>query len=105
MATKTKKKARQTAFDGMKREVDKEVAAAAEAYVTERDKRMKKSKDESEAKIALIEVMKKKGLDVYRDDEADPPVVITLSNKTNVKVTEVDDEPEATDEPQEAQPN
>lgn len=80
---------RQTQIPGTEDREIKEVNAAAEAYVTQRDKRMKLTEKEVEAKEALIAVMKKHGLTVYRDDEAAPPLIVTLTpGKDKVKVTE-----------------
>lgn len=87
-----KPRARQKQLPTLERKVDREIAAAAEAYVTERDKRMELSKREKDTKTALIALMRKKGIEVYRDSEASPPVVITVSSKDSVKVTEVPDE-------------
>lgn len=66
---------------------------AAESYVAARDERMEHSKTESEAKEALITVMRKHDLMVYRDDDMNPPLVVTLvPGKDGVKVTKADDE-------------
>lgn len=86
-----KKKARQGELPGIEREQIKEVKDAAIAYEEARDARMKKSESEKEQKDALIEVMRRNKLTVYRDDSVDPPIVITLADKTNVKVTRVED--------------
>lgn len=83
------KRARQIEVPGTERKVNKEVSEAAETYVEERDKRIALSVKEKAAKTALIEVMKKNNVNVYRDDEADPPFVVTISTTDNVKVTEV----------------
>jgi hypothetical protein len=82
---------KQGELPGMEREQIKEVDDAAEAYRDARDARMKKTETEKESKDALIEVMRKHKLTVYRDESVDPPLVITLVDKTNVKVTEVED--------------
>lgn len=68
----------------------KEIDDAAEAYVDARNARMKKTEKEVEAKTALITVMKKHNKLVYRDDGQDPPLVVTLVSKDNIKVTEVE---------------
>jgi hypothetical protein len=98
--------ARQQQIPGTERKVDKDVASAALAYVTERDRRMKLTKKEKAAKDGLIQVMKKKNILSYRDDEANPPVVVTLSSKDDVKVTKVeDDDGDESDDGGEAQRN
>lgn len=75
---------------GTERVTNKEVDTAAEEYVAQRNKRMRQSVKEKEAKVALIETMKKHSLKVYKDESVSPPLVITLSNKDEVKVTETD---------------
>lgn len=66
----------------------KEVDDAAEGYVDVRDRRMKLTKKEVEAKNALIAVMEKHKLLVYRDDSASPPMLVTLvPGKAGVKVS------------------
>jgi hypothetical protein len=84
--------ARQKEIPGTERPKHPEVDAAAEGYVKVRDKRIKLSADEKAAKAALVEAMRAAGLKVYRDDEAG--LIVALAEKTDVKVTEVDDEPE-----------
>lgn len=88
--------AKQTQIPGTERKVQKDIANAGEAYVTERDRRMKLTEKEKAAKDALIAVMRKHEETVYRDDENG--VIITLTTKDQVKVTEVDDEPADYDE-------
>ena len=79
---------RQPKIKGTERETIKEVNDAAESYVTERDKRMKMTEKEVSAKEKLVEVMKKHELSIYKDDEADPPLIVTLTpGKDVVKVT------------------
>jgi hypothetical protein len=74
----------------------KEIDDAAESYIIERDKRMKLTKKEVDAKVTLIEVMKKHKLTVYKDDDSDPPVVITLTaGKDQIKVTQDESDEEA----------
>lgn len=86
---------RQLKIAGTGGEEIKEVNDAAEAYVEARDKRMKLTEKETEAKEALIAVMKKHDLTVYKDDEANPPLVVTLvPGKDNVKVAEAEVEAE-----------
>jgi len=83
--------ARQETIPGTERKSIKEVDVAGEEYRKARDARMVKSKTEKEKKDQLVEVMLKHGLTVYRDDDAAPPFVVTVSTTHNVKVTNVDD--------------
>lgn len=90
---------RQAEIPGTERKVIKEVSDAAAGYVTQRDKRMKLSKKEKEAKDALIAAMKKHGVQVYRDTEAVPPFLVTVTSTDTVKVeTEGDGEEAAADD-------
>ena len=87
--TATKK---QTSIPGTEPKSITEVDTAAEAYVEARDERMALTEKEVEAKDALINVMKKHDLSVYRDDEADPPLVVTIiPGVDKVKVSRVTD--------------
>lgn len=80
---------KQGELPGLERKVVKEINTAAEAYVSARDKRMQLTEKESEAKQALLDVMKKHKTEIYRDDDVNPPLVITvLPGKDNVKVAE-----------------
>lgn len=73
----------------------KEVNTAAENYAEQRDKRMKMTEKEVEAKEALIAAMQKHKIEIYRDEDVDPPLIVTLiPGKAKVKVTEADAEPE-----------
>jgi hypothetical protein len=73
-----------------------EVNAAAEGYVEARDERMKRTETEVEARTALVAVMKKHSLTVYRDDEASPALLVTLTpGEDKVKVTRAEEEVEA----------
>jgi hypothetical protein len=79
---------KQKALPGMEKETIAEVDDAAEQYVKERDKRMTMTEKEVEAKQALIYVMRKHKLTVYKDDNVDPPLIVTLADgKPVVKVT------------------
>lgn len=74
MATKAKKRPRRKAkgpkqppLAGMPDDVrDKELDTAVEAYVEARDRRMVMTDEESEAKKALIKLMKDRNVEVYR---------------------------------------
>lgn len=86
MATK-----RQAQIPGTETKKIKELDAAAESYVEQRDKRMKLTDKEKEAKAALVTVMKKHGLTVYKDEDASPPLIVTLTaGDDKVKVTQAD---------------
>lgn len=88
--------ARQQTFPTMKQKRITEVEDAAELYRIERNKRMKATEKEVAAKAKLIEVMKKAGITIYRDDDHKPPLLVLLSagaDKVQVKDVE-DDEPE-----------
>lgn len=72
-----------------------EVNVAAEAYVEARDARMAKTPAEVSAKETLIEVMKKHSLTTYRDDDATPPLIVTLKpgkDKVRVEPAESDED-------------
>ncbi len=69
---------KQLEIAGTERKTVKEIDDAAEAYVDARDKRMKLTEKEKIAKDALVSVLKKHNLEVYRDDAANPPVVVTV---------------------------
>jgi hypothetical protein len=87
----------QLPIPGTERKSIAEIDDAAEAYVKERDKRVKQSEREVDAKQALIAVMQKHKVEVYKDPSADPPLIVTVTpGKPGVKVTEApdDDEPE-----------
>lgn len=78
---------RQMEVPGTERKHIKEVVDAASGYEDARDKRMKLTEKEASAKESLIEVMKKHKLTVYRDDEAVPPILVTLKpGKDAIKV-------------------
>lgn len=79
---------KQLDIPGTERQTIKEIDDAAEAYVDARDARMKKTEKEHEAKDALIAAMKAHNTLVYRDESVDPPLVVTLVDKSTVKVTE-----------------
>lgn len=84
---------RQAEIPGTERKTIQEIDVAAEAYVDARDKRMKLSDKEKVAKEALIGVLKKHNVTVYRDDQASPPLVVTLlPGKDGVQVRAADDE-------------
>jgi len=86
---------KQTEIPGTERERNKEIEDAAESYVEARDDRMKFTEVEVERRDALVAVMEKYHLQVYRDETAEPPLLITLSpGVAKVKVTRVEEEDE-----------
>jgi hypothetical protein len=90
---------RQLEVPGTERKKLKEANDAAEAYVDARDTRMRHTEKEVEARDALVAVMEKHHLTVYRDDEADPPLVVTLTpGKAKVKVRRADDDDDDAEE-------
>ena len=85
---------RQKELSGVERETIKEIDDAAEAYVEARDKRMALTKKEVDAKDALIAVMRTHRRKVYKDENASPPLVVTLKDgKATVKVQTADGVP------------
>lgn len=91
--------AKQLKITGTEEFADKELNIAAENYVEQRDKRMRMSEKESDAKQALIDMMKAKNLSIYRDNDTDPPLLVTLTINENVKVQAKDTVLELAEEP------
>jgi hypothetical protein len=84
---------KQLPIPGTEKETIKEVDSAAEAYVEARDERIRLTDKEVDAKDALVTVMKKHKLDVYRDENAVPPLIVTLiPGEDKVKVSRAKDE-------------
>lgn len=80
-------KKKQGELPGMEKKHIKTVEDAAHAYVDVRNKRMKLTVKEKEAHDTLLAIMQKNELPIYRDDEAVPPLVVTvMPGKTRVKV-------------------
>ncbi len=87
---KTKK---QLQIAGTEKKSIKEVDLAAESYVEARDERMKLTEKEVEARDSLLAVMQKHKLDLYRDDDASPPLLVTIiEGDAKVKVSRLDDD-------------
>lgn len=94
------KRMRQTRIPGTEGEVEPEVHAAGSLYTKLRDDHKDLTRELKGAKTALINTMKRLGVEVYKDMEADPPVVIVVSSKDEVKVTELGaDDPERAELP------
>lgn len=90
---------KQLAIPGTERRKIADINAAAEGYVDARDKRMKLTEKEVAAKDALIATMKQHKVDVYRDDDVDPPLVVTLKpGKDGVRVEQLEAEEESDDD-------
>lgn len=82
------KRPKQDELPGVERPKIKEVEDAAEAYEEARDERMKLTEEETEAQVALVEVMKKHKVKVYKRADANPPWIATLTegkDKASVK--------------------
>src|SRR3989304_9181646 len=78
---------------GTEQESIKEIDSAAESYVDARDKRINLTDREPEAKEALISVMRAHNVAVYRDENADPQLIVTLTpGDDKVTVTRAKDE-------------
>lgn len=85
--------AKQQRIPGTEGKSIKEIDDAAEHYVEQRDKRMKLTEKEVEAKKSLADVMAKHKLAIYRDDSASPPLVVMLTEgDAKIKVTRADEE-------------
>lgn len=83
---------KQTSIPGTEPKSIKEVDVAAEQYVEERDARMRLTEKEVEARDALVRVMQKHKLSIYRDESAEPPLLVTLTEgEAKVKVQKVKD--------------
>jgi hypothetical protein len=86
---------KQLEIAGTERKRIKEVDDAMESYVDARDERMALTEKEVDALAALATVMKKHKLNVYRDDNADPPLVVEVTpgeDKIKVKRVKVKEE-------------
>lgn len=81
---------RQTRIPGTEGKKIKALDTAAEKYVELRDARIAAGVKEKEAKTALLTLMKENRLKVYQDDDAVPPLLVTLKPKdVELKVTKV----------------
>jgi len=84
---------KQLEIAGTERPRIKEIDDAAEAYQDAKKKRMKLTEQEVDAKKALGAVMRKNKVEVYRDDNASPPLLVVLTpGEDKIKVTEVEEE-------------
>ena len=71
--------ARQTRIPGTEGKKIKEIDRAAEKYVELRDARQAAGAKEKEAKTELLALMKANKLKVYQDDDAVPPLLVTIT--------------------------
>ena len=83
-----KPRPKQLTIAGTKGVVIKELDQAATAYVEVRDERMELTEREVEARGRLVVLMRKHAQTVYRVD-AEPPMVVTLSEDVKVSVRKV----------------
>ena len=84
---------KQGTLPGMAKKTIKEVDDAAEAYQEVKEKRMELTRDEKTAKDALVFVMRKHNLEVYKDTTVSPALVVhLLPGKDGVKVSKADEE-------------
>lgn len=90
-----KRKAKQPRLPGMEPESIKELDDAAEIYFDAMQARVKLSKEEDEAKDNLIDKMKEHGTDIYETPDG---LVVTITNKSNVKCKKKSDESEEPDD-------
>lgn len=82
--------ARQARIPGTETKAIKEVTDAGEAYRKQRDRHKALTKSLKTAKDALVEVMKKHELKVYTDEDAVPPFTVTVTDKSDVSLEELD---------------
>ena len=77
-----KAKAKQGRLDGMEPESIREIDDAAENYFDVMQDRCKLSKEEDEAKDALIDKMKENRLDRYETPDG---LIVSVTSKSNVR--------------------
>lgn len=94
---------RQIRIPGTEQPVDEEIAAAGDKFAKAGSKAKKAGTAKKEAGDALVQLMLKKKVRVYRDLEADPPIEIDLGDpKYTVKVKTInhpDDPSESATQP------
>lgn len=81
--------AKQTEIPGTERVKNKAIAEAADTYRKARDRRVRATRPEVEAKQSLIDLMHKHGLAVYNDGEI---IVEIIPTKEKVKVRDAEEE-------------
>lgn len=80
---------RQQRIPGTEAKIPAAVRAAGDAYVEEAAATAQAKRKADEAKAVLIAAMEKHEVDTFRDDEADPPVIVSLTQRTGIKVTKL----------------
>lgn len=80
---------RQQRIPGTEVKIPTAVRAAGDAYVEEAAKTAQAKKKADETKAVLIAAMEKHEVETFRDDEADPPVIVSLTQRTGIKVTKL----------------
>jgi ABC-type uncharacterized transport system ATPase subunit len=86
---------RQTRIPGTEGKKIKEIDKAAEKYVELRDARIAAGVKEKEAKAELLAAMKANKLKIYQDDDAVPPLLVTITpSDFKLKVAKVTGEDE-----------
>lgn len=66
-----------------------DVDAAAEKFVAHRRSHAKSGTKLRDLRVELVKEMKKAGVDEYRDDDAKPPLFITVEDDAKVHVKEL----------------
>lgn len=92
-AKQPRKRARQGELPGMEKPRFPRIETAAEHYRELREEQKALAERVTAARDQLIFEMRQAKQSTYRDDTADPPFVITVEAKDNVKLTEVRPEP------------
>jgi hypothetical protein len=80
---------RQQTIPGTESKIPAAVRAAGDAYVNEAAKTAKAKHKADEAKAVLLAAMEKHEVTTFRDDEADPPVIISRTERHGIKVTKL----------------
>lgn len=83
-------RAKQAELPGVEKQGNAELDAALELYAEKRDLWVEARTEVQAAKAKLLELAKAAGLTIYRDDNAVPPLVMTLKEReATLKVTAV----------------
>jgi hypothetical protein len=90
--------ARQQTIPGTEAKIPAAVRAAGDAYVEEAAQTAQAKKKADEAKAVLLAAMTKHGVETFRDDDADPPVIVSRTLREGIKVTKVRKKTENHDE-------
>lgn len=80
---------RQQTIPGTETKIPAAVRAAGDAYVSEAAKTARAKKKSDEAKAVLIAAMQKNEIETFRDDEADPPVIISATLRHGIRVSKL----------------